>query len=157
MNDEKKGLRLFVSIIKQFFQYGFIFIWSYYVCINIYNSTLMKIYEGLFPDGISSSQTLPADFIRSLPGFLSIVVPVLIAGYLVSCIIEYVLRKDMIQSIRNIIMIGIIAVCIKIPEYILTGFYFGNEFLLRQVIIYIVIGIVIIFIIKYLKRKQNIT
>ena len=155
MNDKKKWFKVCVFAIRRVFQYSFITFWCYYVCITIYNSTLINIYQGLFPDGVSSSQKLPADFFRTLPTTLSVVIPILVVGYLLFCIIEYVLKNDLLKSMINILAIGIVAICIKIPEYIIIGFYPGNEGLLKQVMNYMLIAIAIILMIRYLKNKRK--
>lgn len=155
MDKQRKWFEFIVSILKQLLKLGFIFTWSYSVVLNVYNSTLMNIYSELFLDGVSSNIALPAEIIRSLPRLLETIISILVVGYIILCVVEYILQKNIKEALKSIVGLGLIAICIKIPQYIMIGFFYGNEYFIRQIIIYIIIGIVIIFGIKYFNKKHS--
>jgi len=151
---KNEGLIRCISIIKKIIQCLFVFVWTYYVCIGVYNSIVFQIYEGLFPNGVSSQQTLPAELIKGLPDKLQIYALMIIVGYLLISVIEYICTKDFFKTILDICILALIALCIKIPEFLMMGFYIGNEIILQRILLLLLCGIGLLLIIKFLQKKR---
>lgn len=141
-----------IKFIKNMIQCVFIFVWSYYAYVTIYNSTLFQIYSDIFGNGVSSNQKLPAEFMNHLPNQLEIIIYAFVIIYIVVSIYEYIKTKNLIKEIIDICLFIILAICIKIPQYMMIGFYIGNEIVFKYVLFLLLGGIILMCIIRSLTK-----
>jgi len=144
-----------ISIVKKIIQCLFVFVWTYVVCTKIYNSTVFQIYEGLFPNGVSSQQKLPAEVMRGLPEKLQIYALIIVICYLFITIIEYIYTKDIFKTILDLGIFTLITLCIKIPEFIMIGFYIGNESVFKIILLLLLCEIGLLLVINFLRQKRT--
>ncbi|MEG0549012.1 MAG: hypothetical protein RR518_09430 [Coprobacillus sp.] len=155
MNKVYNRISILTEVSKQILKGCLIFSWTYLVCLNVYNSTVFSIYQNTFLDGIASTKNLPKDLIQSLPDVLKEIIFGLTITYIIVVIIEFLLKNNIKKSVWDIILIAIIPFCIKIPEFLLIGFFAGNEEFLIKTISYILIGgTIMLLILKYFIHKN---
>ena len=152
MMNEK--LKLSFSVVKRILQCIFVLVWTYFVCETIYNSTLFTVYGELFPNGVSAN-TLPMRLIGSELVRVQNISMIVVVIYLLVVCFEYFVKKDLKKEIIDLCTFGILAICIKIPQYMMLGFYKGNEKAVQVIIALLVFTMILLYVIKVVYTKKQ--
>lgn len=130
--------------------------WAFYEFIIFNNHICGIVYSEVFPNGFSESEKLSVYLITDVTNKLSYLILFLLIVYLAVIIINFNKEEDLKDCFKNIILLIIGFVIIIVPKYWIMECFDLNELsLLKQVIRYIVYGIIMIFGLRFFHRKKT--